>query len=126
MVVNGVKCHKGGDADILAMHKLDIDDKHDVLIPMVTATAIKGVELQYEYGIVDRFDISLLPPPNGYTQVVPFETKLKNHGEVIFEITYGEGSSLQGIEVIPTLKKWAYKTRRIVFAIQRMAQNRKG
>jgi hypothetical protein len=120
--LDSVKCYKGGDADILALHSLDINDKHVVLIPMVTATAIEGIELQHEDGSISRFDISLLPPPNAYTQVVPFETKIKNHGEVIFDITFGEGSSIESLEVIPTLKKWAYKTGNIVFAIQRMAR----
>jgi hypothetical protein len=92
LVVNRVKCYEGGDADILALHALDIDDKHHLLIPMLTVTGVKGVEVEHEDGKVTRHEIMLVPP-NSYRTIVPLESKIKNHGEVRFEIPFREGTS---------------------------------
>jgi hypothetical protein len=122
LVVDRVKSYKGGDADILALHKLDINDKHILLIPMLTATGIEGVEIENEDGTIDRIDILLAPPPNCYRKTVPLQTKLKNHGEIRFKVTFREGTPLENLEVIPILQRLSWKTDQIVRALQRMAQ----
>lgn len=119
LAVNRVKCHKGGDADILALRKFDIDDKHELLIPMLTVVGINGVEVQEEDGTIEKLDITLARP-NSYRRQFSVESKLKNHGEVRFKITFREGTPLEGSEVIPTLKRFSWKTSRIVRALQRM------
>ena len=113
LVVNRVKCYKGGDSDLLSLHDLDIDDKHHLLIPMLAVTGVEGVEVEHEDGTVTRYDIMLVPP-NSYRGTVPLESKIKNHGEVRFEITFREGTPLEGVEVIPTLKRFSRKVQRIV------------
>ena len=45
-LVERVKSYNGGDADICALHDLDIDDKHHLLIPILTVVGIDGVELE--------------------------------------------------------------------------------
>ena len=119
MVVNRVKTYAGGDADIVSLHQLDIDDKHHILIPMLTVTAIDGVELQHEDGGVEKFSITL-SRHNSYRKVVPLGTKVKNHGEARFLITFREGEFLEGQEVIPTLLRLSAKVTRIVRILQRM------
>ena len=52
LMLDGVKCYKGGDGDILALHDLDIDDKHHLLIPMLTVSGVEGVELEHEDGTI--------------------------------------------------------------------------
>lgn len=125
LVVDGVKSHREGDADILGLHKLDIVDKHVLLAPMVTATAIEGVEIENEDGSIERLDISIPPRPRSYSKVVSLETRLKNHGEVRFNMTFREGTPFEKCEVVPTLKRISWKVSRIVRALQRMAQNQR-
>ena len=124
LAVDRVKGYKGGDDDILALHQLDIDDKHQLLIPMLTVSGVEGVELEQEDGTINRFTIMLVRP-NFYKTRVPLNSKIKNHGEVRFEITFREGTPLENLEVIPTLKRLSWKTDKIVRALQRMAQGRK-
>jgi hypothetical protein len=119
LIVNRVKCYEGGDTDLLAIHDLDVDDKHRLLIPMLTVTGVQGVEVEHEDGTITRYDIMLIPP-NSYRTAVPLESKIKNHGEVRFEITFREGTPLEGAEVIPTLKRFSWKALRIVRVLQRM------
>ena len=118
-IVNRVKCYKGGDSDMLALHDLDIGDKHLLLIPMLAVTGITGVELENEDGTIDRFDIKLTRL-NPYRRPVGLETKLKNHGEVRFQITFREGIATQGFEVVPTLRRFSRKTLLIVRFLQRV------
>jgi hypothetical protein len=121
LIVNRVKCYEGGDTDLLALHDLDIDDKHHLLIPMLTVTGVEGVEVEHEDGTINRYEIMLVPP-NSYRTTVPLESKIKNHGEVRFEVTFGEGTPLEGVEVIPTLKRFSRKTSRIVRALRQTAR----
>jgi hypothetical protein len=120
-MLDGVKCYKGGDPDILALHNLDIDDKHHLLIPMLTVSGVDGVELEHEDGTVNRLTIMLIRP-NFYRERVPLNSKIKNHGEVRFEITFREGAPLENLEVIPSLKRLSWKTKKIVRLLQREAQ----
>jgi hypothetical protein len=122
-MLDGVKGYEGGDADILALHNLDIDDKHKLLIPMLTVSGVEGVELEHEDGSVNRLTI-LLVRPNFYRERVPLNSKIKNHGDVRFEITFREGTPFEGAEVIPCLKRLSRKTERIVRILQREAQPR--
>jgi hypothetical protein len=119
-LVNDVKGYKGGDGDILALHNLDINDKHFLLIPMLTNTGVKGVELEYPDGTADIFDIILPADGSPYQRVVPLESKLKNHGEVNFCVTFGKGTSCENLEIIPTLETLSQKVWEIIRWLQRM------
>jgi hypothetical protein len=88
---------------------------------MLTVSGVEGVELEHEDGTVSRFTI-MLSRPNSFRQRVPLDSKIKNHGEVRFEITFREGTPLENLEVLPTLKRLSWKTDKIVRALQREAQ----
>jgi hypothetical protein len=118
LVMNRVKTYQGGDADILALHQLDIDDKHHLLIPMLTVVGVNGAEVEYEDGSVDRIAVVL-------TSNIPWHRKLrahakiKNHGKPTFRVTFGNGD-LRDVEVLPTLRRFSAKAGRIVRMLQRM------
>lgn len=118
-MVNRVKSYEGGDTDIVALHNLDVDDKHRLLIPVVAVTGIKGVELKNEDGSVDVLDIAITRP-NAFRKVVGLETQLQNHGEVVFHVTFGKGAPGEDFEVIPTLMRYSKKVERIVRTLQRL------
>jgi hypothetical protein len=83
-MVNRVKSYGGDDGDICALHGLDIEDKHNFLIPMLAVTGIDAVELENEGGSIDRLDITALTRPNSSRKIVGLESKLKIHGEASF------------------------------------------
>ena len=114
-----MKGYEGGDPDILALHDLDIDDKHRVLIPTVTATGVKGVELEYEDGTTETLGI-WLTRPNFYRKVVPFGCKLKNHGEVTFNVTFGTGTPIEHLPIVPMLERFSGKIWELIMWLQRM------
>ena len=120
-LVERAKSYKGegGDADICAIHDLDIDDKHHLLIPILTVVGIDGVELENEDGTIDHFTIAITRP-NVYRAQVRLGSKFKNHGKVRFQVTFREGTPTHNLEVVPTLLRFSRKTLQIVKILQRM------
>ncbi len=120
-MVDGVKSYKGGDgdADICAIHQLDIHDKHQLLIPVLNVLSINGVELEQENGQINTLTLALTGPITDRIEV-PFGSKLKNYGHATFEVKFRDGIPAEGLEVIPTLKRFAWKVKRIVRTLQRM------
>ena len=118
-VVNHVKGYQGGDSDILALHDLDIDDKHRLVIPMVAVTGVTGIELENEDGTIDCVNI-VLSRGEVYRKPVPLGTKFKEHGEVQFHVTFGKGTVTEGLEIIPTLERWHDKVWELIRWLQRM------
>lgn len=119
LVVNGVKSYKTGDADIWAVHRLDIHDKHQLLIPVLNVLSIDGVELEQENGQIDVLTLALTGPITDRIEV-PFGSKLKNYGHATFEVKFRDGIPAEGLEVIPALKRFSWKVKRIVRTLQRM------
>lgn len=119
-LVNHVKGYQGGDSDILAIHSLDIDDKHRLLIPTVSVTGVTGVELQHEDGTIDVYNFTLLTHREFYRKVVPLGSKLKNHGQVQFYVAFGERTGFEGVEIIPTLSRWQEKVWELLQRLWRM------
>jgi hypothetical protein len=118
-LVEELKSYKGGDSDICAIHELDIDDKHHLLIPILTVVGIDGVELENEDGTIEHYTIRITRP-NVYREQVAFGSKFKNHGKVRFQVTFREGTPTHDLEVVPTLLRFSRKTLQIVRILQRM------
>jgi hypothetical protein len=119
-MVEDVKPYGGGDGDILALHALDIDDKHHLLIPMLTVTGVMGVELENVDGTRMLTDILIVPPDRAFRQAVQLGAKLADHGKVTFYITFRQGTYLQGQEIVPALLRMSAKVLRIIRRLQRM------
>ncbi|MGB6692898.1 MAG: hypothetical protein WBE56_01860, partial [Terracidiphilus sp.] len=77
------------------------------------------IELEHEDGRIEVLDI-VLTRRQSFRQSIPLETKLKNHGQTAFHVTFREATSLNDLEVIPTLKRFSWKVKRIVRTLQRM------
>jgi len=118
LILDGVKPYKGGDTDILLINSLDIDDKHELLIPLVTIAAVMGIELEHEDGRRIITDIVLLRREN-YRRVIPLDCKIKNQGEASIHVSFSGVEGLKA-EIVPTLTRWAGKGERIIRRLQRL------
>ena len=119
LIVDGVKSYQGGDPDIWAIHRLDIYDKHHLLIPVLNVLSIDGVELEQENGQIDCLTLALTGPLTNRIEV-PFGSNLKNYGHATFEVKFRDGIPAEGLEVVPTLKRFSWKVTRIVRTLPRM------
>jgi hypothetical protein len=105
-VVDVVQPYRGGKGEhFLALHDLDIEDKHSLLIAHRQWTRIQGMVARDERG--EEFVIPdwLIVPP--HTASEPFEGherfQITNFGDARTHVTFGEGMPLQGHYVLPTL-----------------------
>jgi hypothetical protein len=121
-MVERVKSHKGGDADICAIHALDIDDKHMLLIPVVNFVRIDGVELEDEGGAI-MHSIIATDRNIGYRVRIPPGSHVKNHGHATIQVVFPSETAAEGLEVISTLWTFYGKTREIVRKLQRMTSD---
>jgi hypothetical protein len=124
LMVERVKSHKGGDSDICAIHALDIDDKHILLVPVIHFVRIDGVELQDEEGSI-LHNLIATNRNVGYRINVPVGCHVKNNGQATIKVVFPRETITEGLEVIPTLWTFYGKTREIVRRLQRMVADAK-
>jgi hypothetical protein len=125
-MVDHVKPYEGGDADIVALHHLDIDDKHKLLIPIVTVTQVTGVKLKEPDGTT-IFNVTLPSRIESYRKIVPNGTQIENYGDVAFHVTLGEIAPIHNLDVQiknadvrDTLRRFSIKVEDIVLRLQRL------
>jgi hypothetical protein len=118
-MVERVKSHEGGDGDICAINSLDLQDKHTLLIPVINFVKIDGVELEDEGG---RILHSLVATQRniGYKIGIPEGSHVKNYGQATIQVVFPQGTATEGLEVVPTLRRFYGKTREIVRKLQRI------
>lgn len=105
-VLDVVQPYRGGKGEnILALHDLDIEDKHSLLIAHRQYSWVRGMVAKDERG--EEFSIPdwLVVPP--HTASEPFEGHqhfhITNQGDARMHVTFGEGMPLQGRSIMQTL-----------------------
>lgn len=87
-----IKPYATGDFAIWPIHRLDIRDKHRLLVPTVLYTSICGIETQDETGKVsgDGFTAGTHQEPPWYVPMHP-GVHVTNKGKVAFSISFDYG-----------------------------------
>jgi hypothetical protein len=119
-MVDEVQPYIGGDPDMVALHYLDIDDKHRLLIPVSNIAAITSIELQNESGDIDIMDVPITHSHLPERVEIPFGSKVKDYGKVALSVAFGEGNLLQFTELVPTLYQIYDRVQTTVNELQRM------
>jgi hypothetical protein len=102
-LVSEIKPYDGGNDALWSIHKLDILDKHRLLIPVINFVGIEDIELENERGeIIRGFAWGTTDTPPHF---IPIEHGLhiKNKGKVSVAVLFDEGSPLEGMEVLDML-----------------------
>ncbi len=99
MMLGQIKPYETGDHAIWPKHRLDIRDKHRLLIPTLLYTSISGIETQDYTGEVSRdgFTAGTHQEPPWYVPM-PFGVKVKNKVKVSIAVSFDYGS--EGHETI--------------------------
>lgn len=106
----------GGNAELVALHDLDINDKHFALIPTLSVARIQGVKFKDGRGRGGETSIMQFGAPLRSQFDVPLGYKAESYGKVILGVSFGQGTPLENTEVLPTL----VGIRNIVFEIVSM------
>lgn len=110
VLVNLIRPHydTGPDNSFVALHTLDITDKHCALIPVLSATRVFGVSLEDSKGQWTAHNLSLRIAASGSGYVAGPETdgtlEIKNKGRATFDVIVGKDQPFSGQPVIPTLR----------------------
>jgi len=104
VVVSDVQPYKGGHNGVIyAIHKLDIADKHLLLLGLVPLVGIDGITVQKPDGEVIRVfgGATRNPPP----YVIPFDgnIRIKDKGKHTFDIVLKEAGIYDNVHIMEVL-----------------------
>jgi len=122
-VLNGICPYEGGNDSIWDIHRLDIDDKHILLLPVVEFASIKGIKVENEQGDSENaFTWATTQNPPYYVPI-PVGWHFKEKGQVTFSLTFGEGIPTHGMEVLDMLSVFAFRVLTVVQLLENEISN---
>jgi hypothetical protein len=92
LIGDKIKPYDGGNFAIWPIHRLDIRDKHRLLIPVVYYSSVSGIETEDERGQISRNGYTLAStqkPP--YYIPIPAGWRVKNKGKVSVSVMFEYG-----------------------------------
>jgi hypothetical protein len=113
-IVGNIKSYEGGNHTLWSIHRLDILDKHRLLIPVLQMAAVDGIEVQNERGkVVKGFTWGSLEQPPYF---VPIESgwHIKNKGQISIAIIFDERTPVYSMDVPDMLATFSIGTLNIV------------
>jgi hypothetical protein len=107
LMVREIKSYDGGNVSIVAVHDLNIRDKHRLLTPVIEFASIDGIELENERGQTEH--IGTWPTSDHPPYYLPIESgwHIKDKGHVTVEILFQEGTPLYESEVLDELQLYS-------------------
>jgi hypothetical protein len=108
LIVSQIKPYHAGHFDLWAIHKLDISDKHRLLIPVVGLGAVDGIELEDKAGGTETIKDGWTPAqPPPIRIPIPLGYHIKNNGKFSVEVIFDEGTPVESLEVSDTLSRFS-------------------
>jgi hypothetical protein len=106
-ILSEVCPYDGGNDTIRQVHKIDRSDKHTLLTPIIRYGAATGIKVEDKAGNISSGFTWGASQPRSFS--VDFEGELKIHdkGEVAAAILFGEGTTIEGMEVSDTLRLYS-------------------
>jgi hypothetical protein len=115
LILNTIKPYEGGNDGLVALHNLDLVDKHRLLIPWVQITAIWGIDLEDSKGnIFNALDLAV----DGTTIHTPISSSgkmtIKGYGEASSLVLFGKDLPVENKHIVPTLTQFSKLVSEIV------------
>jgi hypothetical protein len=118
-ILNEIKPYKGGNDALCALHDMDIADKHLLLIPVLSVTALTHVDARVGSNVFKGCAFTVIGGGEHAILEMPKEYELQCQGQPMFAVVFGQGQPLQGQPVAPTLHQLAQLVSGIVETIER-------
>jgi hypothetical protein len=104
LIVSDIKPYDGGD-HLWSIHKMDIMDKHRLLIPVLDV-AIVDLSLEDDIGNVSNY-LCAFTRGGAYRKPIEDNQKLKHKGNVSLQVVFQEGLPMHGMDVSAILHKFS-------------------
>jgi len=101
-IVGQIKPYDGGDWAIWPVHKLDIRDKHRLLIPFIHYSSISGIQLEDQYGEVHTRDTWATTAFPYYVNLAG-DLHIKDPGRASCTVMFEHGDAATGMSVADAL-----------------------
>jgi len=121
-ILNTVKPYKTGNSDIWALNKLDIIDKHRLIVPVFTVTRLSGISVKDDSN--NTFHNLTVTVGNTGT-IKPISTfpklHIQSYGQPDIVILFDKGQPFAGEPVIPKLHQLAKLTTSVIESFRTIA-----
>lgn len=120
LIVDTVRPYKGGNDALYGLHRIDIVDKHKLLVPLVSIAALRNVSGEDSNG--SRFQgMTLMVGEGGKLNAIAMSgtMKITDYGVPAFAVMFGKGEAFEGDPVIPTLHQLTQLVSGVVDTIEK-------
>ena len=120
-LLGDVKPYRGGNFAIWPVHKLDIRDKHRLLIPVIHYSSIGDIELEDQNGETHRGSTA---PASFMPQFAEFKRGLhiRNPGSATFEVMFEDEDLADETEALTTLGFYTEDVLKIVELLEQFVE----
>ena len=118
-ILDEIQPYSGGKFKIWELGKLDIIDKHKLIIPTINISSLMNFEVEYERGI--RFTNAMAEVGAGGVvniAIAPGAIKIHNHGKPAVNIRFGPGTPFENQAVLETIANLAELTSQAIQALE--------
>jgi hypothetical protein len=119
LIVNSIKPYVGGNDALCALHALDVTDKHKLLIPLLSVSALTNVNARI--GGITFTNCSFTVSSDRVLNVGSFpdgELKIEGKATPAIGIAFDKGT-MEGEPVVPTLHQLSQIVSGVVDAIEK-------
>jgi len=121
-ILDTIKPYKSGNFGIWALNKLDILDKHRLVIPVFAVTRLSGISARDDNNNTYT-NLTVTVGPAGNINLIRTGARMHitNYGQPAIAIMFDKGHPFEGEPVIPTLHKLAKLTTELIEAFRAVA-----
>jgi len=120
-IVTDVQPYEGGNEDIWAVHRLDIIDKHQLLIPLFDITAVTDIAVEDEQGKISRRGLTFAKMSGGGWYIpVPAHHQVKDKGHFSVKILFDDGLPCEHMEIISVLPRFSRTVLKVVELLENL------
>ena len=117
-ILTKIQPYEGGNEIVWQIHKVDIADKHRLLIPLLKIARFTGIALE------DREGNLIVLPEQTFIGDRPFrlpikpDMKLKSQGQPSLHITFDQGVPSYGFDILNTLRTFSDRVSMVVETLE--------
>ena len=120
LIVDEIKPYDGGNDPLVALHRMDIMDKHHSLISVISQMDFDGLVIALmKSGEIRTLPVRMMGEQDYIALATAAEFKLADHGNTTFQVLFKEGGAFKDKPVIPTLHNMSQVVSSIVDVIEK-------